>query len=307
MEFSQDNHSLSSAESSVTQESLKRKSDTSVMSGQEAPTKKLKLTNDSSQASEVCSITFSAPFPNTDRDVKRDISSQSTIAGDHFSATRGHEFSDGPSTPLGNPARASYSTQANPEIKGGGMFMVFSTDLTHSMTSDCISPISRSSTPAPTSIQRRRKVGRPRTKALLTGPSTKRFKKSTVLRVNRPVEARLPMDIWDRIFEFSKPEALFKLRSVSPGFKEALSKEGVWKDSLFQEFGPSLPDPPQDLSYMHYANLLTSHGCQACNNLCGGKARRTYWAFQRRYCEICLVDKIVFVSALELVANKHSY
>lgn len=141
----------------------------------------------------------------------------------------------------------------------------------------------------------RNKGGRPRTKPLDLVPSTKCLQKGTVLRVNRLVQAQIPMDVWLNIFSYAKPDFLFKARFVCKSFNEALLKESAWKQALLQQFGPSLPQPPAGLSQMNYANLLTQYGCQSCRDEGKGSTRRTYWAFQRRYCETCLVDKIVFV------------
>ncbi len=182
-------------------------------------------------------------------------------------------------------------------------FASLSTDSnTDKTASPCSSNTSRSSTPASTSSDGRTKAGRPKTKQVPPRLSTRCLKRATVLRRNRPVQTSLPQDVWLNIFIHSKPEFLFKARAFAPGFKDAISLDSVWNGSLLEEFGPSLPDPPQGLSYMQYANLLTRHGCQGCNeekHEGRGKARRTYWAFQRRYCETCLVDKTIYVSTYQ--------
>lgn len=156
---------------------------------------------------------------------------------------------------------------------------------------------SRSSTPASMSSNERNKGGRPRTKkAVLPKVSTKSLKRPTVLRVNRPVQAEIPLDIWKEVLGMCDPATLFKARTISHTFKDEASREDVFKYSLRLHFGPSLPDAPPGLSYMHYANLLIQRGCQGCIEENQGTARRTYWAFQRRYCELCLVDKVSVVS-----------
>lgn len=163
-----------------------------------------------------------------------------------------------------------------------------------------VNDTTRFSTPLSTSSQERNKGGRPKAKSAASKTLTKHFKKPTVLRVNRPVETWVPMDVWHKVFARCKPDLLFKLRLVCHGFKDAVSTENVWRNSLSLEFGEGLPEPPQGLSYFHYANLLTRHGCQACNQEGRGQTRRTYWAFQRRYCENCILDKVVFVSTLNI-------
>ena len=199
-------------------------------------------------------------------------------------------------TTLESPTHATHRIHATSNTMQSSMQMMFSYNLS-SGAMESVHPLgqSRSRTPASTSFQGRNKGGRPKTKPSASRPLTKCYKKSTVLRVNRPVEARLPMDVWNRILNYCKPDLLVKLRLVSQGFRDAISNDIIWKDSLIQEFGPLLPEPPQGLSYMHYANLLTSNGCQACHEERRGKARRTYWAFQRRYCEPCLTERVVFV------------
>ena len=160
---------------------------------------------------------------------------------------------------------------------------------------------SRGSTPSAAFPPIRNKGGRPRTKPLASVPPTRNLKKATVLRVNRLVKAELPMDIWLHVFKYCKPDFLFKIRSISKSFKDALSKESAWSQTLCQQFGSNLPPPPPGLSYMNYANLLTQHGCQCCRDEGKGSTRRTYWAFQRRFCETCLDKNIVFVRSMSVL------
>lgn len=167
------------------------------------------------------------------------------------------------------------------------------------------STTTRSSTPASTSSEGRKQAGFLRSRTSTPKLSTRNLKRSTMLRQNHPVRTNLPQDVWINIFKHCKPETLFKARALARGFNETISFDSVWKQSLIEEFGPSLPDPPEGLSYMNYANLLTRYGCQACKEAKPGrgKARRTYWAFQRRYCEKCLDEKIIYVSAIQPAAT----
>ena len=159
-----------------------------------------------------------------------------------------------------------------------------------------------SATIASTPTGGQNKGGRPRNKPLQSGHLTKAYKRATTLRPNRPLGLSLHEDFWIQLLANCRPELLFILRLLNTSFKEAISKVSVWKHSLINEFGQSLPDPPQGLSYMNYANLLTKHGCHACDEESKGKARRTYWAFQRRFCEECLGKQVLFVCVLDLQA-----
>lgn len=197
------------------------------------------------------------------------------------------------------PVKRQNTQYDAPIITGPFASRILSNDtIVDAIASPCSSNTSRSSTPASTSSDRPKQVGRPKSKMPPAKLSTRCLKKSTVLRCSRPVNASLPQDVWINILIHSRPESLFKARAFASGFKDAMLLDSVWKGSLREEFGPLLPDPPQGLSYMQYANLLTRHGCQGCNETKHegrGKARRTYWAFQRRYCEICLAEKIIYV------------
>ena len=147
----------------------------------------------------------------------------------------------------------------------------------------------------------RNKGGRPKGKSPASKAPKKQLKGATILRVNRPVDVWVPMDVWRAVFKICKPETLFKLRLVCHEFKDEIKSENVWERSLFLEFGDSLPKPPQGLSYFHYANLLTRHGCQGCSQTGRGQSRRAYWAFTRRYCENCMQQKVIYVSTLRLL------
>lgn len=59
-------------------------------------------------------------------------------------------------------------------------------------------------------------------------------------------------------------------------------------------YGPDHPPPPPGLTEQQYADLLVGTGCQnrGCNDK---KARKTYWAFQRRWCDSCLKKNVIMV------------
>ena len=223
----------------------------------------------------------------------------------------GYECSDGASKRPKLEALTAYhenvdcvglgSYAEGPGVKDSDSLPAHSTNVTPSKSKGMGSAdTTRSSTPSTNCSTPRNKGGRPRTKPPISNPPTKNLKKATVLRVNRLVKAVLPMDIWLHVMRYCNIEFLLKMRSISRAFREALSTDSdtVWSQTLRRQFGSNLPAPPPGLSQMHYANLLTQHGCQSCRDEGKGSTRRTYWAFQRRFCEGCLDRNIVFVSAL---------
>ena len=143
---------------------------------------------------------------------------------------------------------------------------------------------SRSSTPA---RAERRKGGRPRTDKQF--PRQKQLRVRTKLRINRPVKNKIPCEIWQSIFEFCPSEFLLKAVTIDY-FKEILRRnENSWKVARLRQFGHDMPDPPPGTSELEYAELLTGSGCQGCGDKL---TRRAYWGFQKRWCDICLVENV---------------
>ena len=156
---------------------------------------------------------------------------------------------------------------------------------------------------SPPPSEPKNKGGRPRTAHLKPAPLQKG---STILKKSKPVKTWIDMDAWQWIFEFCTPEFLLKARTVCSGFHRALQSSLIWQKARLNTYGykpnenPALPDVPAcppcppTLTEPQYADLLTGLGCQAkdCNNK---KARKTYWAFQRRWCDTCLHQQVMEV------------
>lgn len=114
----------------------------------------------------------------------------------------------------------------------------------------------------------------------------------TRLRKDRPVQTEVPMDVWGIVLGFCRLDKLLELRHNNPTFLSALGKtEATWKQARLNHFGHDHPNPPPGLSEMQYADLLVGVGCQsfACREKC---TRKTYWAFQRRWCEKCCIKNL---------------
>ncbi|MCJ1276227.1 hypothetical protein MMC21_004032 [Puttea exsequens] len=132
------------------------------------------------------------------------------------------------------------------------------------------------------------KGGRPRVRQPPTCPPSKQYLVRTKLRSDRPVLAELPIEIWQTVMSFCPPAFLLKARSVNLTFYRILTEQGsasLWRLARQRHFGTDQPEPPPGVSERQYADLLTGLGCQSCKDK---RARRTYWAYQRRWCERCL-------------------
>ena len=143
---------------------------------------------------------------------------------------------------------------------------------------------SRSSTPARTE---RRKGGRPRADKQF--PRQKQLRVRTKLRTNRPVQNKIPCEIWQSILEYCPSEFLLKAVTIDY-FNEILRRnENSWKVARLRQFGHDMPDPPPGISEPEYAEILTGSGCQGCHDKL---TRRAYWGFQKRWCDSCLVENV---------------
>ena len=114
------------------------------------------------------------------------------------------------------------------------------------------------------------------------------------LKRNRPVLTPISVNIWSIVLAYSPLDVLIKARGLSSSFRGILSYETLWKEARVHQFGLELPGPPAGLTEAQYADLLTGKGCQGRG--CADKtARRTCWAFLRRWCHACLMKNTMLV------------
>ncbi|KAK7607184.1 hypothetical protein BKA81DRAFT_359109 [Phyllosticta paracitricarpa] len=128
-----------------------------------------------------------------------------------------------------------------------------------------------------------------------TPPPAKKPKPSkangpTRIRKDRRVHTPVYQDVWKRIFELSDPAMLFTYEKVSSEFLQALGYSHIWRHAMRHHFGPNLPPTPSGITDRQYADLLSGQGCMSCRE---PKARKTYWAFLRRWCTKCFGEKII--------------
>ena len=116
------------------------------------------------------------------------------------------------------------------------------------------------------------------------------------LRINTPLQQALPMDVWRLLFSSCNPKILLQLNLVCKDFQILLGERSIWNAARHSTFGADHPDPPPGMSEMQYAKLLTGVGCQS-SDCSDRRARAVYWAFGRRWCEICLQSNTIDVSA----------
>lgn len=117
------------------------------------------------------------------------------------------------------------------------------------------------------------------------------------LRTNTPLQKDLPMDVWRLLFSSCHPKILLQLNLVCKDFQILLGERSIWSAARCSTFGTDHPDPPPGMTEMQYAKLLTGVGCQS-NGCSDRRARAVYWAFGKRWCEVCLLKNTIDVSAI---------
>ncbi|KAL8709088.1 MAG: hypothetical protein Q9220_006109 [cf. Caloplaca sp. 1 TL-2023] len=125
------------------------------------------------------------------------------------------------------------------------------------------------------------------------------------LRKTKPVQAGIHIDIWCAIIENSSLSFVFKTKDVAHKIRQLLvDKPNIWRTVRLSTYGPEHPGPPPGLSERQYADLLVGCGCQSrgCKDR---KARKTYWAFQRRWCIPCLRKNVVMEAGCKSILNKY--
>ncbi|KAL8952422.1 MAG: hypothetical protein Q9222_001657 [Ikaeria aurantiellina] len=125
------------------------------------------------------------------------------------------------------------------------------------------------------------------------------------LRKTRPVQAGIHIDIWCAIIENSALSFVFKIKDIAKKIRQLLvDKPNIWKTVRLSTYGPDHPDPPPGLNERQYADLLVGCGCQSkgCKDF---KARKTYWAFQRRWCIPCMKKNVVMEAGCKSILNKY--
>ena len=143
----------------------------------------------------------------------------------------------------------------------------------------------------------RNKGGRPKGRKPRPAKKPKTPKGPMRFQKNHPVKAGVDVYVWENILSFCPPDFLLKARAISSTFRSILRDDSaLWKTSRVNHFGSDMPGPPLGLSERQYADLLTGIGCQTrgCDSQ---KARKTYWAFQKRLCIECFHKSFVPVTS----------
>ncbi|KAL9586787.1 MAG: hypothetical protein Q9212_000673 [Teloschistes hypoglaucus] len=148
------------------------------------------------------------------------------------------------------------------------------------------------------------KERRPRAKKPRLPPKPAQAKPAKLSQKN-PLQTLVPFDIWHCIIVNSPLSLVFKIKDVSKETRSLLTdKVAVWQDVRHRTYGPDHPGPPVGITEPQYADLLVGFGCQ--DKHCDDKrARKVYWAFQRRWCTSCMRKNTVQEDSCRIFLDKY--
>jgi hypothetical protein len=105
------------------------------------------------------------------------------------------------------------------------------------------------------------------------------------------VSHNINLDCLFVILSFLYPAQLLEMRSkIALYFQILRDYPMLWKYSRHYHYGPDMPEPPSGVTEFQFAHLRHGRGCMSCG---APNTRKTYWAFLRRICQLCLTSKII--------------
>jgi hypothetical protein len=126
--------------------------------------------------------------------------------------------------------------------------------------------------------------------------TVERPSKPTTFRVDKPVQANVPPDVWRTILKESHPAVLLIIKNLNRQFHALLQEQSIWRASRFKLHGEDVPAPPAGMTEQRYAHLLYGQGCDFRKSKCGSTVtKKVYWPFLLRMCDACFRRKTVKV------------
>jgi hypothetical protein len=130
----------------------------------------------------------------------------------------------------------------------------------------------------------------------------KGFSVTAGFRVDKPIQAGIPDDIWRIILKESHPTVLLIIKNLSHYLHDLLQEQSIWKASREKLHGANMPGPPGEMTEQRYAHLLYGQGCDFQRSKCGSNVtKKVYWPFLLRMCDACFRRKIEKVCGIRAV------
>jgi hypothetical protein len=112
-------------------------------------------------------------------------------------------------------------------------------------------------------------------------------------RVDKPLRATIPNDIWRIILNESHPTVLLIIKNLNHNLHGLLQEQSIWRASREKLHGSDMPGPPGEMTEQRYAHLLYGQGCDFQRSKCGSNVtKKVYWPFLLRMCDACFRRKI---------------
>lgn len=137
---------------------------------------------------------------------------------------------------------------------------------------------------------------RQRKESTAQSKAVERSSRPTGFRVDKPVQANVPPDVWRTILKESHPTVLLIVKNLNHQFDALLQEQSIWRASRTKLHGEDMPGPPGEMTEQRYAHLLYGQGCDFRKSKCGSNVtKKVYWPFLLRMCDACFRRKTVKV------------
>jgi hypothetical protein len=128
-------------------------------------------------------------------------------------------------------------------------------------------------------------------RSAITHPPPQKRQKPTSSRGSNSSLKNINLDCLFIIISFMSPAQLLEMRSkIALCYRFLRDHTMLWKYSRHYHYGLDMPDPPSGLTEFQFAQLRHGRGCMSCG---APNTRKTYWAFLRRMCHLCLTSKVI--------------
>jgi hypothetical protein len=116
------------------------------------------------------------------------------------------------------------------------------------------------------------------------------------LRIDHPIQADRPTDIWKIILSYSHPKFL---RSAWRINKETYcilkAHSSIWKQARLEHYGYDMPAIPEDMDEWTLSTLMDGKKCSSCKVR---GARNVFWSLRARLCNLCFHKQAILVSTV---------
>ena len=118
------------------------------------------------------------------------------------------------------------------------------------------------------------------------------------LRVDHPIQADRPSDIWKIILSYCHPKFLRAAWKINKETYHILKvHSSIWKQARLEHYGYDMPPIPEGMDEWKLSTLMDGKKCSSCKVR---GARNVFWSLQARLCKHCFHKQAILVSTFFL-------